>query len=47
MTSHPLPNGINVASFNDYAEWDEIAFGLRQRKIVLGADGDSTGRSSC
>ena len=42
MTSHPLPNGINVASFNDYAEWDEIAFGLRQRKIVLGADGDST-----
>ena len=42
MTSHQLPNGIDVSSFTDASDWPVIAFGLRQRRVVLGAEGDPT-----
>jgi hypothetical protein len=42
MPSHQLPNGIEVSSFLDTSDWPEIAFGLRQRRIVMGAEGDAT-----
>lgn len=42
MGTHQLPNGIEVGSFTDPSDWDATAFGLKQRRIVLGDPGDTT-----
>jgi hypothetical protein len=42
MMEYQLPNGIEVMSYLDPESCPETAFGLRQRRIVLGKEGDPT-----
>lgn len=37
-----LPNGVEVSTYLDPSTFPETAFGLRQKRITLGAEGDPT-----
>jgi hypothetical protein len=39
---HEITNGIQVQDFNDWEEYPEIAFGLKQKRFYLGEEGDPT-----
>jgi hypothetical protein len=40
--SHQIENGIDISSYVDTSDFPEVAFGLKQKRIVLGAEGDPT-----
>jgi hypothetical protein len=40
--SHVLPNGVEVMTYLDTADFTETGFGLSQKRIVLGEEGDPT-----
>jgi anti-sigma factor ChrR (cupin superfamily) len=42
LPSHNLPNGTEVSSFLDTSDWPTIAFGLKQKRLVLGEENDPT-----